>query len=152
MNEDNPYDLFAEAGLSVRQQLFVDATQQFLKIAQQYPEHELADDALYNAGLCYFQLDAFTNAIAIFGELIRNYPEATIYPDSQQREFGKTAAKALYALINCYLGLNQIDLAQDVLKRLDQYQDAYVLSGMNEPITFKRLAEMAIYTFKQTSG
>jgi tetratricopeptide (TPR) repeat protein len=149
MTNSQPYELFAAASQLVRQQLLFDAMQQFLAITRHYPDHELADDALYNAGLCHFHMNSFKSAILIFRELIQNYPDATIYQDDDTREFGRTAAKAHYSIINCYLGLNNVEKAKAELALLSDFGDAYVFSAMNETISYKDLGMTAIQTFEQ---
>jgi tetratricopeptide (TPR) repeat protein len=149
MTNSHPYELFAAASQLVQQQLLFDAMRQFMDITRLYPDHELADDALYNAGLCHFHMNSFKSAILIFRELIQNYPDATIYPDDNTREFGRTAAKAHYSIINCYLGLNEVEEAKKELAILSDFDDAYVFSAMNETISYKNLGLIAIQTFEQ---
>ncbi|MDN3582836.1 tetratricopeptide repeat protein [Mucilaginibacter flavus] len=149
MINSHPHDLFVAASRLVHEQLLFDAAQQFLYIKQTYPDDELADDALFNAGLCHFHMNSFETAIRIFREIIEQYPEATIYHDEGTNEFGRTAAKAHYSIINCYLGLNQVNQARTELAALKHYDDAYVLTGMNQKISYLDLAQKAIETFEQ---
>lgn len=149
MTNSNTMELFAAASRMATEQLFFDAAQHFMAIVRDYPGHELADDALCNAGLCHFHMNSFDTAIRMFRELIAAYPDATIYNDKSTGEFGRTAAKAHYSIINCYLGLNQTEDARKELAQLDQYTDSHVVTAMGETISYRELAGKAIETFEQ---
>ena len=124
----NANQLFVEAIKLTNDDFYIDGLHKFLEIVKQYPESELADDALFNAGLCHFHLKSFHAAIRIFKRVISDYPDGDIYNTSgNDREHGKTAAKCHYALINCYLGLGELPLASQELGKLTGYSDSYLL-------------------------
>ncbi|PTQ95503.1 tetratricopeptide repeat protein [Mucilaginibacter yixingensis] len=149
--ETLPYELFTTAVTLLQAQVLIEAFAVFQQIADDYPDHELADDALYNAGLCQFQLNNFPAAVNLFEELIRRYPEATIYDGHAGREFGRTAAKAHYALINCHLRLGQVAAAIKESVSLQAYPESYVLSELGQPVYYHDLAQTAIQTYQQLS-
>jgi outer membrane protein assembly factor BamD (BamD/ComL family) len=152
MNNDQPeLALFVAAVNLADQGLFIDALYQFREIVRKYPASALADDALFNAGLCQFHLNAFEAAIGFFRTVINDYPAADIYTYGNYREYGKTAAKCHYAIINCYLGLGQTENAAGELQRLAAYPDAYTESNLGEKITFYELAQKALLHYNALS-
>ncbi len=129
--------------------LYIDAINKFTQLINDHPDSDLVDDAFYNAGLCYFHLNSFDQAISNFKIVIDKYPNAGIYTFGDHKEYGKTAAKCYYAVINCYLGMGQYDKAVDELKKLAQFQDSYVETAAGEKISFFDLASKAVSTYKQ---
>lgn len=148
-NDETALAMFLDAVKLTGANLFIDALNKFIELSHQYPDSELADDALFNAGLCHFHLNSFPVAVNIFRAIIDNYPAADIYTYGNCREYGKTAAKCHYAIINCYLGMGQTENATAELKHLDRFPDSYIESGLGEKITFKELAQKAIATYSQ---
>ncbi|RYU91342.1 tetratricopeptide repeat protein [Mucilaginibacter terrigena] len=148
MNAEDPaLSLFIDAVKMAEMNRFIDAINKFTEITHQYPDNHLADDAMFNAGLCHFHINSFNVAINMFRAVIANYPEATVYTYGNNKEFGKTAAKCHYAIINCYLGLAQPENAADELQKLSNYTDSYIESPIGEKIAFFDLAKTAIDTF-----
>ncbi|MGY8923776.1 MAG: hypothetical protein ACKVJR_08605 [Flavobacteriales bacterium] len=62
-------------------------------------------------------------------------------------EFGRTAAKAYYGIINCYLAMGDVIKAKSIVNYLDEYDDSYVINNVNN-ITFKELSIELINRFK----
>ena len=54
-------------------------------------------------------MNNFTKAIDSFEKVITEYPDGTISILDGGNEYGKTAAKCHYAIVNCYLALGNID-------------------------------------------
>jgi len=140
--------LFVDAVKLAGNNLFVDAINKFLDITHLYADSDLADDALFNAGLCHFHLNSFAVATNIFRSVINDYPAADIYTYGNCREHGKTAAKCHYAIINCYLGLGQPENAITELMELSKYPDSYIESEIGEKIAFVELAKRAVDTYQ----
>lgn len=147
--ENAPIALFAEAALLAQQQFYVDALQKFNAFVTQYPESELADDALFNAGMCHFFTNSFEHALQIFNEVIEKYPDSTIHEFEGGNAFGKTAAKCYYAIINSYLGMAKFEDAQSIMEKLKHYTDSYEITPLGEKITYTELAEKALATYSQ---
>jgi len=140
--------LFTEAIQLAKNEFYLDAISMFEKLAKEFNDSELVDDAFYNIGFCYFNMNQFEKAIELFKKVIHHYPEATISILDGGNEFGKTAAKCHYAIMNCYLGLGKEDLAMSSLNALDNYPDSYVIIESGEKLSFKELAEKSISIFK----
>jgi TolA-binding protein len=90
-NNENKY--FTDGIKLASTEFYLDAIQKFNMLVNEFPESDLADDSLYNVGLCYFKLKQFEMAIETFEQVLSIYPEATISNLSNENIFGKTAAK-----------------------------------------------------------
>lgn len=140
--------LFSEAQNLVKDEFYFDAIELFTNLTKKYPDSELVDDAFFNIGLSYFQLNQFENAIENFKIVINEFPEATISVLDGGKEFGKTSAKCYYAIINCFLALKRFDEIEAILIKLSSYDDSYVKINDDERLTFKQLAEKSIQIYK----
>lgn len=145
----NIQELFIEALVLANGNFYVEAASKFLHIYEQSPDSDLADDALYNAGMCYFNLDLFERAIGLFELAIKNYPDADIWSYEGGHSFGKTAAKCYYAILNCYLGLANPERAKVQIEKLAAYEDSYELTALGQKITYLQLGLNALDSFKQ---
>ena len=125
--QDKDIMLFTNSLKFAQDEFFFDAINDFNKLVEDYPDSELVDDALYNIGLCYFSIQQFERAIILFERVITDYPDATISVLDGGNEFGKTAAKCHYAIVNCYLALNDLDNAKKELYKLKEYNESYML-------------------------
>ena len=65
-------ELFIKALKNAKDEFYFDSINDFKKLTNDYPDSELCDDALYNIGLCYFELKQFSTAIETFEKVI-NY-------------------------------------------------------------------------------
>jgi len=143
--------LFTQAIQIAKDEFYLDAIQMLEQLIKEFKDSELVDDALYNIGLCYFNMNQFEQAIELFQKVIHQYPDATISILDGGNEFGKTAAKCHYATMNCFIGMGRMDLALDILNALDDYPDSYVVIDSGEKKTFKELAHKALNLYKQQS-
>lgn len=134
---------FSEALKLANGDFFIDAIEKFKKLIAEFPNSDLADDAMYNIALSYFNMDQFEKAIEELTLLINKYPNGTITALDNTKEFGKTAAKAYYLIVNCYLGLGQVDKAKETLSKLGKYTDSYVEKD-GKKITFGQMAKKSI--------
>ena len=148
---DKEITLFTNGLKFAQDEFFLDAINEFNKLVEDYPDSELADDALYNIGLCYFSMQQFEKAIRLFERVITDYPDATISILDGGNEFGKTAAKCHYAIVNCYLALNELDNAKIELDKLKIYTESYMLVEENK-ITFHQFTERSIKIYIQTNN
>ena len=84
-----------------------------------------------------------------YGEckVITEYPDGTISILDGGNEYGKTAAKCHYAIVNCYLAIGDIDKATLHSDKLNEFNDSYVLND-NKKIFFSDLAKISIEKFK----
>jgi len=139
---------FTEAFKLAKDKFYIDAIHQFQSLIKEFPESDLADDALYNVGLCYYEMCQFEKAIEVLEKMIEEYPDATITALEQGNEFGKTAAKAYYLIVQCYIGLDNVDKADSYIPIIEKYNNTYIAQD-DKKISFKTLAEIAINKFKE---
>jgi TolA-binding protein len=145
----NDEELFQEGVRLTSQGFYMDAIDQFRKLIAEHPDGDLADDASYNIGLCYFQLNQFELALEEFQKTIAQYPEASIDPGELQQEKGKTAAKAHLGCISCLLGLGKLDEAKKALAKLKKYPESGVVGQEGSLKTFHSLGEELIAKFEE---
>ena len=134
---------FTEAFQLTQDEFFVDAIHIFQKLVDEFPESDLADDALYNIGLCYFEMNQLQKSIEVLEEMIEKYPDATITALESGDDFGKTAAKAYYLIVQCYIGLGDIQKAESYIPILENYPNTYVIKN-SEKLSFAQLAKELI--------
>ena len=58
------------------------AATMFQSVAENYPGHDLADNALYWTGECFYSVKDYKGAIGAFKKVINNYPKGSKVPDS----------------------------------------------------------------------
>lgn len=138
---------FTESIEFLKNSFYVDAIQRLENLAREFPDSDLADDAEYNMALCYYEMNHFAKSKEILKSLIEHYPEATISALANSNEFGKTAAKAYYLMVNCCLALNQMDEAIALLPEVKKYTDSYVVKG-DVKMSFYELSLKSIEFFK----
>ena len=143
---DKEITLFTNGLKFAQDEFFLDSINEFKSLTVEYPDSELADDALYNIGLCYFNMQQFEKSIGFFETVINEYPEATISILDGGNEFGKTAAKCYYAIVNCYLAMSNINKAKENVLLSKKFSNSYVLVD-NTKKSFYDLSENAINTY-----
>ena len=94
-------NLFAEALTCLKNEFYIDAIGVFKRLCMEFPDSDLADDALYNIGLTYFHLNELNQASTYLNRVIEEYPDSTISALDGAADFGRTAAKAYYSLVSC---------------------------------------------------
>ncbi|MDP6396428.1 MAG: tetratricopeptide repeat protein [Candidatus Marinimicrobia bacterium] len=143
--------LFTEAFKAAQEKFYVDAIHKFQKLVNDFPESDLADDAMYNIGLCYYEMNQFQKCIEVLEEMIDKYPDATITALENGNEFGKTAAKAYYLIVQCNIGLGDIQKAESNIPILENFTNTYVVKN-SEKFSFAQLAEEAIQKYIGLKG
>jgi len=143
---DKEITLFTNGLKFAQDEFFLDSINEFKSLTVEYPDSELADDALYNIGLCYFNMQQFEKSIGFFETVINEYPEGTISILDGGNEFGKTAAKCYYAIVNCYLAMSNINKAKENVLLSKKFSNSYVLVD-NTKKSFYDLSENAINTY-----
>ena len=144
---DKEIQLFTDAISQASQEFYLDAVSLLNELINEFQDSELVDDAYYNIGLCYFNMNQFEKAIKMFEKVIQEYPEGTISILNGGNEYGHTAAKCWLAIMNCFLGLGSIEKAKDTIKNLSQFDDSYLMVENGEKITFEQLAIMSLDKF-----
>ena len=138
-------ELFKEALDCARNEFYIESINSFNKLIRLFPNSDLVDDAYFNIGLCYFEMNHFEQAIDSYNIVINDYPDSTI-SDLELAEFGKTAAKCHYAILNCYLALNLMEDAKRELEKAKKYENSFVINKGKE-ISFYILCQRAIQTY-----
>lgn len=140
--------LFVQAMKNAKDEFYLDSLKMFRQLINEFPNSELVDDSYFNIGLCYFNMNQFTNAIENFSFVIENHPDATISILDGGNEYGRTSAKCYLGIINCYLGLDDIERANETLKILKTFDDSFILLEDDKKEFFYSIGEKAIKTYK----
>jgi tol-pal system protein YbgF len=82
------------------------AAKMFARIAAQAPRHDLAPNARYWLGECYYSLGRYKDALAEFNGVLRYYPGSTKAPD------------AMFKMAYCYSALNDGPAAMNTMREL----------------------------------
>ena len=139
-------ELFGKAIQLAHDEFYIDAIGHFNELINTFKDSELVDDALYNIGLTYYNINDFDKAIQYFQRVINECPDATISILEGGSEFGRTAAKAYYGLLNCYLAKGDMTGVNSCISSLEAYNDSYIqLDGVRR--TYAEMAKKALETF-----
>ncbi len=144
---EDPLQYFGEAISLVHDGFYMDAIERLQTLVNRFPESDLADDALYNVALCYYELNQFTEAESHLVYLRDAYPDAQIDSQSALDEHGRTAARAHYLSANCSLAQGHIGQAEASVTALQDYSDSYVIKD-GKRIAYGDLAQNAIDLYK----
>ena len=134
---------FTEAFQLVEEKFYVDAIRKFQDLVNELPKSDFADDAMYNIGLCYYEMNQFQKCVETLEEMIEKYPEATIHALENENASGKTAAKGYYLIVQCCIGLGDFQKAESYISILENYTNTHVVID-SEKVSFAQLAENAI--------
>jgi len=145
---DKEIQSFTEGLQQAQKEFYLDAINSFSILIEKYPDSDLADDALFNIGLCYFKMKQFEQSIEVFNQVIINYPDATISSIENANEFGKTAAKCHYGIFQCYLLLNKEEDAIKELEKLKSFNKSTYVILDDKKISFEVLALEIFNQFK----
>jgi tetratricopeptide (TPR) repeat protein len=144
--------LFTQALKLAKAEFYIDSLKTFQTLIDKFPESELVDDSYFNIGLCYFNINHFERAKESFEFVISNHPDATISILDRGNEYGRTAAKCFLGVINCYLGLGNLDGAKSILVELKEFTDSFIILPNGEKEFFYSIGKKAIegyINFKQ---
>jgi tetratricopeptide (TPR) repeat protein len=137
---DIEIQLFSDGMKFAKDEFYLDAISNMNELLVKFPDSELVDDATYNIGLCYFNMNQFEKAILFFKKCIDEYPDGTISVLTGGNEYGNISSKCWYAIMNSYLALGKIDDAKISLDALSNFSDSYVEQTNGDKITFQKLA------------
>jgi len=139
---------FFKAGLDLAaKEYYLDAIHKFNMLIDEFPGSNLTDDALYNVGLCYFNMKQFEQAIETFYRVIYDYPNAEI--SELENGFGKTAAKCYYSIFLSNLALGQKEKAVEIALELKHFSDDTYVILNNEKKTYSELSDMIIQNYER---
>lgn len=145
---DKEIQYFTEGLNLAKNEFYLDSINKFTMLIDEFPKSDLADDALYNVGLCYFKLKQFNQAIETFNQVITNYPDGTISVLGNANEFGKTAAKCHYGCFQCLLLLNEKERAEAEIKNLKSFNQSTYIIVNDKKISFEELAKENLIQFE----
>ncbi len=77
-----PILLYKEGRASLLEDEFEKAIKLFNQFLEKYPHNDLADNALYWIGECYYAATDFEKAIETFKEVVKKYPRGMKVPDA----------------------------------------------------------------------
>ena len=141
---DKEIQIFTDALKLARDEFYIDSLIEFRCLIDQFPESELVDDSYFNMGLCFFNMNQFDKAKESFEFVISNYPDSTISILDGGNEFGRTAAKCYLGIINCFLGMDDLNSATAILEHLAEYTDSFMQHSNGEKELFHSIGEKAI--------
>ncbi len=126
--KEDPKTIYYTAYSDYLKKNFELAIQGFEQFITSYPEHTLADNALYWIGECYYSQKKYGNAINKFTELITKYKDADklaaaiLKKGYAQIELGnrEEGIKTLKTLISKYPLSEEASLAQQKIKELEE--------------------------------
>ena len=139
--------LFNEALELTKGEFFIDSISILKKLFKTTKDDEIKDDILYNIGICYFKINDFEDALSYFNQVLDLYPDGKILTTESQNEYGKISEKCHYGIVNCYLCMNKLDLANAKLSDFEDGDESFIIHSGGEKITFKKLAEDLIGNF-----
>ncbi len=139
---------FSDGLQQAQHEFYLDAINKFQALIDEYPYSNLADDSLFNIGLCYFKMKQLEQAVEAFNQAINNYPDASISSLDNTNEFGKIAAKCHYGIFQCFLLLGKEKEAQNELEKLKSFsQNTYILVEGSK-LSFGELARKMLIQYK----
>ena len=101
----SPDDLWRLGSAAFEAQRYNDAIDIFKRLAQTYPTHDRADDAMYFRGQAYTNLKDWEKAIGAYQQLVDKYPDGALTDDGLY--FAALAAQQLKQCTEArtYLGI-----------------------------------------------
>jgi len=103
-------ELYPEARALALQGDYPAAADIFFYLAETYPNHELAPDANYWLGECYYGQKEFTKAIQVFRKIIATFPDS---------------AKAPAALLKSAYAYSMLNQGNEAMMNLQRLLEAY---------------------------
>jgi tol-pal system protein YbgF len=100
------FRLYRRSYEALRQGKHDEATDGFREFLRRYPAHDLADNAQYWLGECYYDVKDFTSAVREFRRVVERFPHGNKVPD------------ALLKVSYSYLALGSIDAGRQTLEQL----------------------------------
>jgi len=122
----SPEELYNQARADLLRGSYDLAIAGFQEFIKRYPEHELADNAQYWLGECYYAQERFDQAASEFDKVITNYPRGDKVPSAYLKkgfcyfELNQTARGVivLQQLIKLYPNSNEAKIARERLRSL----------------------------------
>ena len=141
--------LFQEALNLASKEFYLDAIKLLESLIEKFPNSKFAADALFDIGMCLFNMNQFDEAVQTFNQVITDYPKAKISSLNSDREFGLLSSKAHYAIVNCYLALNDAKSAKGHVEKLKRHKDSYVLDANDQKVSYFDLANKSLSLYEK---
>lgn len=106
IEDTDPTVLYQKARTLLIEENYQTAATLFAEFTKDYPQHSLADNAVYWLGECYYSLRDYKKAIPLFKDLVTQYPKSEKVPD------------ALLKTGYSYLSLDDTNRAHHYLKQV----------------------------------
>lgn len=131
-----------------KDKFIIDAISHFQSLIDEFPKSDLADDAMYNIALLYYNINQFQQSINSLENLIEEYPDGVISTMDIANEVGSIVEKAKYLLVQNYLGLDHIKSAEKTFNNMLDNKETYILENDQKKYYFN-LAKDAIELYKE---
>jgi|TARA_B100000965_G_scaffold365127_1_gene349393 TolA-binding protein len=131
-----------------KDEFVIDAISDFQTLIDEFPKSDLADDAMYNIALLYYNINQFQQSINSLDNLIAAYPDGVISTMDIANEVGSIVEKAKYLLVQNYLGLDDIKSAEKTFNNMLDNKETYILENDQKKYYFN-LAKDAIELYKE---
>lgn len=131
-----------------KDKFIIDAISHFQSLIDEFPKSDLADDAMYNIALLYYNINQFQQSINSLENLIEEYPDGVISTMDIANEVGSIVEKAKYLLVQNYLGLDNIKSAEKTFNDMLDNKETYILENDQKKYYFN-LAKDAIELYKE---
>ncbi len=126
VDADSPENIYSAAMRYLKKKDYDRAAGLFLYLVQRFPKSDLADNALYWTGECYYATHNYGNAIKYFDMVLNNYPDGNKVPDSMLKiafSYGKMNKREkeveyLKMVINNYPWSSPAKIAKTRLKEI----------------------------------
>lgn len=123
----SPENIYRKAMEYLKEKNYDKASALFLYLVQSYPDSDLADNALYWTGECYYATHNYEDSIKYFNEVIQKYPDGNKVPDSMLKigfaylKMGniQKAKEYLKLVVNNYPWSHPAKLAREKLKEIN---------------------------------
>lgn len=80
--QDSPDIIYKKALASYKDKNYAKGISLFNSVVKNYPDHDLADNALYWVGECLYAQKKYSDAILAFKDVLGKYPEGSKVPDA----------------------------------------------------------------------
>jgi tol-pal system protein YbgF len=128
---DNAVKLYKDSYEALRAGRHDDAQRGFRELVKKFPVHDLADNAQYWLGECFYDRKQFVEAMPEFRRVLANYP------------LGNKAPDAMLKLAYCLLAVGDLSKGREILTKLPE----------SYPHTeAARLAEVRLRELRSTGG
>lgn len=126
--EESPEYIYTKAFAALKEKKYTKAITLFDSLVSQYPNHDLADNAIYWTGEIHYSKQDYPTAIMTFKKLLDQYPKGSKVPDALLKtgysyyalDDKENTRKYLKKVVVDFPFSNSGSKAEEMLNRLDQ--------------------------------